>query len=220
LLNAYDVSSIIHHYKVIGFDLDDTLYEHLTFELPIFKLISSNAAAEFCFDEHAYCTKLQELFDAKNTLYLFDKALNPELKIDKKRWEDYVQSYILPTYRNYSCNNLTPFSWVKEILSHLKLSHKTVLITNGTEKSQNAKIDTLQLRDLFDLILISDSYQPVRRKPDLTMFHHALTHFNISPDEMLYIGDNEINDAACEKIGINFLLNSKFNCLLHQKEKP
>ncbi len=198
--------------KVIGFDLDNTLYNQELFEFEIFKQISMLVAKNFNIDGSKYLQALITLYNSREKDYIFDKAvinLNYELL---PQWDQFVVKNILPLYRSFVPKSIDLNENIETILNELKYKdYKLVMITNGNSSVQNNKIDALNIRQYFDLILISDSFEPKRRKPDTFMFEHTLKYFNIESKEMIFIGDDLIRDKASELIGIKFIEVNNFN---------
>jgi FMN phosphatase YigB (HAD superfamily) len=50
--------------KVIGFDLDDTLYSHWEYEKVLFDAIAKSIEYKFGFDKEKVFAEMQKLFDA------------------------------------------------------------------------------------------------------------------------------------------------------------
>lgn len=194
--------------KVIGFDLDDTLYSHWHYEQMLFEKIAENIFEKFGFDKEKVFAEMQKLFDAKNFERLFDKTvLNSGYELPKD-WDNFVKNEILPFYRNHKPEgSINLFDWVLPLLKKIRAKgYKTVLITNGGSQIQRNKIELLKLCNEFDKIYISDEFNPPLRKPDLKIFEKVLEDFQISPNQMIYMGDSVEKDGACEKLGIKFVL--------------
>lgn len=73
-----------------------------------------------------------------------------------------------------------------------RLGYKTGLITNGNHALQYSKIDMLSLRDCFDEIIVTGDY--AIHKPDRGIFDIMREKLGFSPEEMVYVGDNPVND--------------------------
>ncbi len=191
--------------KVIGFDLDNTLYDQAQFEYEIFRKIAKQVEIDFYISSELYFNALKKLYIEGLKDNVFNIALE---KIDitiPNSWEKYIKNVVLPLYREFVPKQLKLFEESELYLSSIFSNYKIVLITNGREKIQNIKIDLLGIRKYFDLILISDMYEIPKRKPDSFMFSEALKYFNINASDMIYIGDDPIRDAASEKVGIKFI---------------
>lgn len=191
--------------KVIGFDLDNTLYNQELFEFQVFEKISFVVKEEFGIDNLILQKELEKLYFLDQKEYMFDKAIFNILGYLPDNWDEFVKNEILGIYRNYKPLKLPLFEEIIDILDSLKEKYKLALITNGNSQVQNNKIDCLDIRKYFDLILISDDYTPKRRKPDTFMFEKALDTFQIDSKEMVYVGDDILRDKASEKVGIKFL---------------
>ncbi|MGJ0290689.1 HAD family hydrolase [Aliarcobacter cryaerophilus] len=198
--------------RVIGFDLDNTLYNQELFEFEVFEDIASEISKNFHIDKEEYLEELKQLYNTGEKEFLFDKAM---AKIYGKlpiNWDSFVKEYILSIYRNFIPKNISPYDGTVNILKKLKEeNYKLVLITNGNSKVQNNKINGLDIRKYFDLILISDDYEPRRRKPDTHMFEEALSFFNIHSSQMVYIGDDLERDKASENVCIKFFNINEIN---------
>ncbi len=193
-------------YSVVGFDLDNTLFDQTEYEFEIFKEIAKTVESLYQLKSDTYFKALQQVYYSGSKEHSFDQAMLKCTRVLPLNWEETMKVHILPLYRSHVPTQLTLFETSLPLLEILKKSNKKLLlITNGRVETQNAKIDTLGLRAYFDLILISDSYVPLARKPDTKMFEDALIYFNISSEEMIYVGDDLVRDKASENIGIKFL---------------
>ena len=67
------------------------------------------------------------------------------------------------------------------------------VITNGSVRKQNVKIDTLGIRQYMDAIVISE--QVGIEKPDKRIFHTAVSSISVKPPEAWFVGDHPINDV-------------------------
>ena len=81
----------------------------------------------------------------------------------------------------------------------IELSDRFVLgaLTNG-----NADIDRLGLRPYFSFSFSAEEVGAPKPAPDL--FEHALSHTQVSADEMIYVGDNPVLDIdAANNLGLH-----------------
>lgn len=69
---------------------------------------------------------------------------------------------------------------------------KIGLITNGRDDIQYGKIDTLRIREAFDIILVSEGAGV--KKPDARIFRMALDTLNVAAERTLFVGDHPVND--------------------------
>lgn len=80
-----------------------------------------------------------------------------------------------------------------EVLKQLKGNVTLVLLTNGCPALQQEKLNGVpELAPYFDHIVISGSFG--KGKPDVSIFQHALSLADVSPDEALMVGDKLTTD--------------------------
>ncbi|XP_030763420.1 N-acylneuraminate-9-phosphatase isoform X2 [Sitophilus oryzae] len=73
------------------------------------------------------------------------------------------------------------------LLKNLRKKYQIGIITNGTSSAQWEKIDMLNIRDLFDIILVSGDL--VCEKPDRRIFWKACDELHVNPKHCLIVGD-------------------------------
>ena len=66
------------------------------------------------------------------------------------------------------------------------------MITNGRTTVQNATIDAIGVRDLMEVIVISEELGI--RKPDAGIFQIALDKLEVTPEATWYVGDHPHSD--------------------------
>jgi putative hydrolase of the HAD superfamily len=95
-----------------------------------------------------------------------------------------------------------PFPKVPSTMTRLRnLGVKLGIITNGSIRIQDAKIEALGLREVMDVILISE--REGVRKPDREIFCRAVARLGLHPSEAWFVGDNpEVDVAGAEAAGL------------------
>lgn len=85
---------------------------------------------------------------------------------------------------------------IQTTLKKLSNTHKLGLISNVWCKSHYFvnQLKNDKVYDLFDIVIYSSDYKIV--KPSPKIFKIAINHFNLSPDKMIYIGDNYKRDVV------------------------
>lgn len=107
----------------------------------------------------------------------------------KELLDDYVTRF------HFHC---VPVPHLTETFEHLlQQQFKLGLITNGYTQFQVSNIRALGIEPYFSAILVSE--QAGRKKPDPSIFLHALELLSVSPQESLYVGDHPINDVQASK---------------------
>jgi len=79
------------------------------------------------------------------------------------------------------------------VLDYLKEKYLLGLVTNGTVRGQNEKVDAAGIRDYFSAIIISNEHE--MRKPDQRLFEMALDKLGVTPRQAVYVGDTFSNDV-------------------------
>lgn len=88
-----------------------------------------------------------------------------------------------------------------EIAKKLKKSFKTAYLTNYNQDYWVIANKRFSLTPYFDYGIVS--YQIKARKPDKRGFLKIMKHFNVKPDETLFIDDSRKNVEKAKEIGIN-----------------
>ena len=175
--------------KAVLFDLDDTLIDR-----------QKNVYDLFC---HLIDEKLPNLND---------RMLREAMIQDCILWDQFgnvTRPYIVDRVEkkyNVSLGEFDAIQWwldnqgkyvyrfpeTIDVLDYLKEKYVLGLVTNGTVRGQNEKVDAAELRDYFSVIIISNEHE--MRKPDQRLFEMALKELNVRPEEAVYVGDTYSND--------------------------
>lgn len=88
------------------------------------------------------------------------------------------------------------------VLDQLKEKYQLLMLTNGSPDLQQTKLNlTPELAPYFDHIVVSGAFG--KGKPDPSIFKHALECLDVSPDEVLMVGDNLKTDIlGASRIGM------------------
>lgn len=115
--------------------------------------------------------------------WLYDKGV----LIKKEDWEilfDFVHEY-------YKIIGFAEAD-AELVLSELKKrGYKLGIITNGTNECQGAKLKLLNFGKYIDHTIICEKI----RKPDKQPFSEMAEALNLKPQELIYVGDNPLNDV-------------------------
>jgi phosphoglycolate phosphatase len=91
---------------------------------------------------------------------------------------------------------------VKEVLTSLRQKYNTAIASNRG-KSLQPLLAYHELNALFDVVV--SSYDVSQSKPHPECLNIILKHFQLMPEEALYIGDNQIDQVLCERAGVPFV---------------
>ncbi len=185
-------------YKGIVFDLDHTLFDrygtyralgkqfYQRFQHNISPLLTEKEAVEL------WCTA-----DRKKVHLGWPVILSYGQKIGLFTQAPSIEEYkafLLPLF----CTTAVPFPFTKPTLQTLKnKGYRLGLITNGASEIQRAKIRLLSLESYFDEIMIPS--ESGMQKPDPEPFLEMANKLGCKPSELLYAGDNPINDVEASR---------------------
>jgi len=88
--------------------------------------------------------------------------------------------------------------YLKPLLHRLRPAYPTAIATNRTNTMRTV-LETHGLIDLFDLVV--SAWDVDHPKPHPDPLNKILRHFDIEPDELLYVGDSELDQIAAEAAG-------------------
>jgi len=90
-----------------------------------------------------------------------------------------------------------------DVLKELKNKFVLSLLTDGYVKTQEYKIENLNLKPLFDDILITDSLGIENRKPSVKSYEVLLNKMDMNPSNCIYVGNDPNKDfIGAKKIGL------------------
>jgi len=92
--------------------------------------------------------------------------------------------------------------YLKPLLRRLRPRYKTAIATNRTD-TMDFVLTAYDLTPLFDLVITArDVSNP---KPHPEPLNKISAHFNCAPDDMIYIGDSELDQIAAQAAGVRFI---------------
>lgn len=197
-------------FKVISFDLDDTLYDNSE----VIRLAEQN-----CVDFLRNLSEIKELdLDYWRSWKQQIERQDPILCEDVTAWRMKTIRAMLQ-FHGKSAVEIEPvlqqtmtyfLEWRHkievplqsiEILNQLKTRYKLTALTNGNVDPKRIGLPH------FELVLAGGKHG--RAKPHQDLFHQAAAYFNVRPQEILHIGDNLITDvqgaiqAGCQAVWLN-----------------
>ncbi len=186
--------------RAILFDLDGTLFDrdstvralveaqYATFNQELAHVTKSDFVTRVVLlDEHGYRNKAEVYAIVAREFHL-PSALAPELAADFWR-----------RYHGF-CR---PFHDLVGTLEELRRRGKRIgVVTNGRQVTQEGTIDALGIRDLLDVVLVSE-VEGVR-KPDRRIFERALARLGVMPSECCHVGDDpEVDVSGARAAGLH-----------------
>ncbi len=177
--------------KAVIFDLDHTLFDrHGTLRSLIPRL-----REEFSVNEKMTDDEIGDIWCYADDNFVYSGWEFILAYLSEKGVFDVIPAF--PDYSafiyKYFAVTAVPFPETIPMLEKLReKGYKTGLITNGNHNLQYAKIDMLGLQPCFDEIIATGDYGV--HKPETEIFDIMRKKFRFSAEEMVYVGDNPIND--------------------------
>ena len=113
-------------------------------------------------------------------------------------WVFEAADYWLTNYAEYT----VAFPGTIEVLKEVKKNYRIGLISDGVLELQQAKIDAIGIRDLFEMTLVTSEIS--KEKPNPVVFEEGLRRMgDLKGEECYYVGDNAWKDmAGCYRMGM------------------
>jgi len=142
---------------------------------------------------------------------------NPEIDVSevfKTVLEDRVPlsgvNALLPqlclVFRAMPTRYIRTYPWVHNVLARLKkLGYKLGLLSNAQRSFSLAEMEMLGIRSYFDALVFSSDVGV--QKPDRPVFERILTQLSLSPDEVVFIGnDLKADISGAKALGMSTVL--------------
>ncbi|MFR9018581.1 MAG: HAD family hydrolase [Fusobacterium sp.] len=187
-------------YKVIVFDLDDTLYFEKDYVKSGYKIISKYLNQKYGLNEKVIYKEMLFLF-YKSPKNIFNRILD---KYNISYSNEDIQNMIT-LYRNHKPKIKLSKDVRETLIFLLKKDYRLGIITDGFKEAQRKKIQVLHLEKYFEKIIVTDELGENREywKPHEKSYILMKEYFNVEFNEMIYIGDNISKDfIAPIKLGI------------------
>lgn len=179
-------------YKILLFDLDDTLLDFTANEADSLKKLFQQHGYTLT-DEvfHLYDTVNRQLWaDYENGYIELNEVLNSRfsktmsklgISVDGIEWED--------QYREHLGNGCQLVEGALEVCQSLSKSHRLYVVTNGVAKTQLKRLKQSGLYEYFEAIY--DSQSIGFQKPAKGFFDYVMSHIkDFNKKEALIIGDS------------------------------
>lgn len=171
-------------FRAVIFDLDDTLYDEITFvrgamkDVAVFMASRTDTAAPQVFE-----LLIQEL-ERSGRGHVFD-AVVAELGLPIS-----LVPTLVYVYRS-ARPPITLFAEADALLRRLRASGMPIgVVTDGTALVQGAKVELLGLRDRADAVILTDAVGAGRPKPAPDGFEIACELLGVPPAESAYVAND------------------------------
>ncbi len=181
---------MIKNLKVIVFDCDGVLFDTKNANRAYYNhLLNQFDKPSMSPEQFAY-THMHTLDES--LAYLFDDA----------RVLARVKSY--RKHMSYSpflsIMEIEPY--LKPLLTKLRTRYKIAIATNRTDTMKRV-IREYRLEGSFDMVVTALDVEFPKPYPD--QLNKILDHFNIKPEQALYVGDSELDQKAANAAGVTFV---------------
>lgn len=173
--------------KLIIFDLGGILIEN--YDLPFFKALAEKCKKTQEEIEEKIKPLMQQSERGEITEYEFVKQFLKEMRCTTDAKE------ILKTRRAATKEN----PGIREFIKKIKKHYPVAFATNNAEEEFVYNNKTFGFTKLFDYGVAS--YQAHARKTEPTMFEMILQHFNVKPEEAVFLDDSIANLKAPQELG-------------------
>jgi putative hydrolase of the HAD superfamily len=172
-------------------DLDDTLYEEMTFVASGFGAVAAHLSERFHLNSEELFSAMMEILLKEGRGKVFDKLL--------ERYELFLPnlvSELVGTYRSHK-PQIHLYPEVMSTFGALKmLGMKLGVVTDGMHAVQRNKIASLKLPEFVDTIVCTDELGQNYWKPHPAAFQRALETLTVQPNEAVYVGNDPTKDFA------------------------
>jgi putative hydrolase of the HAD superfamily len=176
--------------RVIGFDLDNTLYDQGQHMRSFFRAAAEDLASRHSVPRSEIEAAFLDVWQHRTSYYprLFDEALERLSLHDTQ-----TVKALVSLYHGHRAE-LTLFAGVRDMLARLRGRFSLFIITDGNEQMQRGKLESLGLAGAVDDIVMTGSFGKEWSKPAVHAYVRMLERFGGEPSDYLYVGDN----PACD----------------------
>jgi len=196
--------------NAVIFDMDDTLYDEMTFVQSGFRSVAQYLSSQYNLDENKVYQEMLDHLKNDGRGKIFDSVLK-----QYDLYEPQLIEKMIETYRVHT-PEISLFPDVVEILEKLHTRElKIGIITDGLHSVQKKKVEALQLQDYVDFIIYTDELGYNYEKPHPEAFLRAIKILNLESENILYIGNHPDKDIfGANSVGmISFhLCRGLYNC--------
>ncbi|WP_334807082.1 HAD family hydrolase [Nostoc sp.] len=214
-------------YKAIIFDLDNTL---LNFELCERQAILGalkDCAVSLDLNRISETIFLQ-VFETYNSKYWRQREIFSPSELIEMSYRSTLAELDIQTDK---ISNLSQSFWhifnhsgvmepdVNEVLTVLAHNYRLAVITNGFVSAQLPRMQAAGIEHFFEEVVVSEAIGFAKPSPEI--FHHALSRLDLTPPQVLYIGDSLTHDyAGAMQANIDFCYYNRKNQVLPQGVQP
>ena len=182
--------------RPLAFDLDNTIYREFDFLSLAYKNITSQLYGNDW--EVPYEFIINQFID-NGRKDIFNKMLQ---RFPLGTNKDYIKECINILRNSKFKKKIKTYSWFEDFLSFAKKPYHLRIITNGNQEQQRNKLFSLNINSSgIDLeVIFANDYGG---KPNVEAFNALKKSHSL--DNLVYVGDSEIDFEFCQNSNIDFL---------------
>lgn len=173
---------------ILIFDLDDTLYDEITFVMSGLRAVARFGEASFGWDAEESLTFMQAHLQQHGRGKIFDEWLS-----SNGRHSSSGVARCVRIYRHHQ-PEITLFPFAAPVLKHYHGRCPMYLVTDGHKVVQQKKVEALGITPMFKRIFITHRFGIRHAKPSLHCFEIIRRAERCAWSEMVYVGDNPAKD--------------------------
>ena len=172
---------------IIVFDLDDTLFDEITYVKSSFKAVATHISKEYGLSKEDLYNDFVSVLEKKGRGSVFNDVLD-KYDLNKKK----VVKKCLSVYR-HNFPNIQLNTDAENCLERFK--HEPLyVVTDGNRLVQQTKLNALNLSHKVKKTMTTHDYGVKHSKPSTYCFHKILEWEKATPKDLVYIGDNPKKD--------------------------
>lgn len=183
--------------EAVVFDLDDTLAPEKSFVKSGYRVIADELNKKYGLNAEYAFERLMSLF-SQSSKNVFNRLLDAEgISYEK---EDIMS--LVRKFREHEPDGSVYrfYDDVEECLRQLELKGiSRGILSDGFLISQKNKIEALGGNRFFNYVLLTDELGREFWKPNALGFEKVMRKLNVTPDKMMYVGDNPNKDFYIKK---------------------
>jgi putative hydrolase of the HAD superfamily len=172
---------------VLIFDLDDTLYDEITFVYSGFKVFSEFLTLKFGFESRIIYQKCLDLLENQGRGKIFDTILKEYNIYSKTLLKKCINEY------RYHKPEISLFPDALRFISNYS-NTPLYIVTDGNKNVQRNKINVLGLNKYIKKAYPTRQFGLKNEKPSPFVFNLIAQKENVNTSEIIYFGDNPHKD--------------------------
>ncbi|MEF2243929.1 HAD family hydrolase [Paenibacillus sp. IITD108] len=173
--------------KVIVFDMDDTLYDELTYVKSGFRATAAYLNERYGIPQEDAFTHMNNTLQFEGRGAVFNKVLQAYGLENRSRVIDCIKQY------RHHKPQIELYPDAVAVLTQLS-SYPVYIVTDGHKEAQHRKLEALGLYSRVKKCYITHRYGKHHAKPSPYCFQQIAKRENMAAAEIVYIGDNVNKD--------------------------